>query len=75
MSRVATSCRRRMVPALLALLAGGTTLGTCEMRLRDAAVLGTKQYFLQDFLPGLIDPQGLVEDVVDGGDAADDTNG
>jgi hypothetical protein len=45
------------------------------MRLRDAAVRGTKQYFLQDFLPGLIDPQGLVEDVVDGGDAADDTNG
>jgi hypothetical protein len=46
-----------------AVLAGGTLFGTCEVRLHDAVIDGTK-FFLLD----LLDPSNYIEAATSGGD-------
>lgn len=46
---------RRVGLTLCAALAGGTTLQTCETRLRDAIVTGTRGY-----ISALLDPTNLI---------------
>jgi hypothetical protein len=50
---------RRCVTAAASLLAGGTVLGTCEARLHDSAVNGTKIWFLSLFDPANFTDLGL----------------
>lgn len=50
---------------LAALLAGGTLFGTCEMRVRDAFVEGSKSTLFQ-LLADLSDPSNLYPETDDG---------
>ena len=47
--------------AAASLLSGGTVLGTCEARLHDSAVNGTKAWFLGLFDPANLDDYGLID--------------
>ena len=48
--------RSRLAVTLAAALVGGSMLSTCDTRLRDAVVSGSKQYFF-----GLLSPDAIVE--------------
>ena len=48
--------RSRLALTVAAALAGGTMLNTCETRLRDAVVAGSK-----DFLFSVLDPNAIVD--------------
>ena len=51
----------RRALAAVTLLSGGTLLGTCEARLHDSAVDGTKAWFLGLFDPSNLDDYGLID--------------
>ncbi len=48
--------RERVLRTLAAVLASGSLFQTCETRLRDAFVMGTK-----DFVLSLFDPQNVLD--------------
>ena len=52
--RFAATRRRKLAMTLAAALAGGSMLSTCETRLKDAVVGGTKDYFFSILNPTTI---------------------
>lgn len=52
----ALSKRGKALRLLAALVAGGTLLGTCQMRARNSLIDGTKSWFF-----GLLDPSNLLQ--------------
>jgi hypothetical protein len=59
---------RRGVLALTSLLAGGSLFATCEARLHDSIVDGTKFWFLGLFDPANLEDLGILD--LDGTDDA-----
>ncbi len=53
---VTATRRRKLAMTLAAALAGGSLLSTCETRLKDAVVGGTKNYFFS-----LLSPTSIVD--------------
>ena len=51
---VTATRRRKLAMTLAAALAGGSMLSTCETRLRNAVVSGTKDYFFSILNPTTI---------------------
>lgn len=70
-------CRSRLAATLAAALAGGSLLGTCQARFRDAAISGSKCYFFGVRSPGsipcdsLFDPTDIVESLLGVADDAE----
>ncbi len=62
--------RSRLAATLVAVLAGGSLLGTCQARFREAAISGSKCYFFGVRSPGsvscdsLFDPTDIVDSVL-----------
>ncbi len=50
--------RTRLSAAIAAALAGGSLLGTCEMRLRDAVVDTSKSFLCTTIGEGILGPDG-----------------
>ncbi len=64
--------RSRLAVALAAALAGGSLLGACQARFRDAVINGSKCFFFGVRSSGsvacesLVDPTGILELLLDG---------
>lgn len=58
MERMARTRRQRVLRTLAAVLASGSLFQTCETRLRDAFVMGTK-----DFVLSLFNPQNVLDQI------------
>lgn len=56
MHQAARSGRQRLLRSLVAILASGSLFQTCETRLRDAFVTGTRDYVLS-----LLNPETFLE--------------
>lgn len=52
--------RQRVLRTLAAVFASGSLFQTCETRLRDAFVMGTK-----DFVLSLFDPQNVLDQIAE----------
>ena len=61
MVRRKTARAKSIVILLATTLGGGTLLGTCQSRFKDALIQGGKQYLYNDFLPSLIGDSPLGE--------------
>lgn len=60
MDKMALTRRQRAFRSMVAVLASGSMFQTCETRLRDAFVMGTKDYVLS-----LFDPQNVLDLIED----------
>lgn len=58
MIQIKPSCGQRVFRTLAAVLASGSLFQTCETRLRDAFVTGSRDYFLS-----LFDPTTVLENI------------
>ena len=52
--------RSKLAAMLMATLAGGSLFASCQTRLRDAAVQGTKNYLF-----GVLDPNVFIDRILD----------
>lgn len=60
MDQIVRTRRQRVLRTLAAVLASGSLFQTCETRLRDAFVMGTK-----DFVLSLFDPQNVLDQIAE----------
>ena len=66
--RVSSGRRSRLALTLAAALAGGSLLSTCQTRLKDAIVSGSKDYFFT-----FLDPSSMADFLLDqAGDAEEE---
>ncbi len=60
MNKMSLTRRQRVFRSMVAILASGSMFQTCETRLRDAFVMGTRDYVLS-----LFDPQNVLDLIED----------
>lgn len=60
MNKMSLTRRQRVFRSMVAVLASGSMFQTCETRLRDAFVMGTRDYVLS-----LFDPQNVLDLIED----------